>query len=204
MASAHWSEAQETPSASTDRSWRSSLLTYGSWHHGRHVEKSLSGRCQSIPTRRRCQVRPADIQAALTVPGRRRLSPEALSSLLWAKERGLIRGRLNLARTDLRGVDLSEPHLEESLLASVELPGSLRRILGWLTQRPQSEYCRGGGPAARILSPSPKATNGAIRATRRGARVTDFDCAASGGLSTGATSPGPAASSPTLINGRGF
>ena len=42
----------------------------------------------------------------------------------------------------------------------------------------------GAGPAARILSPSPKATNGAVRATRRGARVTGFDCGAGGGLST--------------------
>jgi hypothetical protein len=60
---------------------------------------------------------PADVQAALTVLGRRNLGPEGLSSLLWARERGLIRGRLNLARTDLRGADLSEAHLEEALLA---------------------------------------------------------------------------------------
>lgn len=33
---------------------------------------------------------------------------------------------------------------------------------------------------ARILSPSPNATNGALRATRREARATGFDCGAGG------------------------
>jgi hypothetical protein len=34
------------------------------------------------------------------------------------------------------------------------------------------------GPAARILSPRPNATNGASSVTRREAGVTDFDCGA--------------------------
>ena len=38
------------------------------------------------------------------------------------------------------------------------------------------------GPAARILSPSPDATNGVSCATRREARVTGFDCGAGAGL----------------------
>ena len=46
-------------------------------------------------------------------------------------------------------------------------------------KRPQQEYSRRrAGPAARILSPSPAATNGASCATRREARVTGFDCGA--------------------------
>jgi hypothetical protein len=38
------------------------------------------------------------------------------------------------------------------------------------------------GPAARILSPSPIATNGTTCATRREAGVTGFDCGAGGVL----------------------
>jgi len=34
------------------------------------------------------------------------------------------------------------------------------------------------GPAARILGPSPDATDGVTRATRRGTGVTGFDCGA--------------------------
>ena len=46
-------------------------------------------------------------------------------------------------------------------------------------KRPRSEYSRlRAGPAARTLTPSPKATNGANCATRRGAWVTGFDCGA--------------------------
>ena len=44
------------------------------------------------------------------------------------------------------------------------------------TRRNRSSVGSSAGPAARILSPSPYATNGAIRATRRGAWVTGFDC----------------------------
>jgi hypothetical protein len=40
----------------------------------------------------------------------------------------------------------------------------------------------GAGPAARIHRPGPNATNGATRATRREAWVTDFDCGAGGAL----------------------
>jgi len=38
------------------------------------------------------------------------------------------------------------------------------------------------GPAARILDPSPDATNGVSCATRREAGVTGFDCGAGAGL----------------------
>jgi hypothetical protein len=42
----------------------------------------------------------------------------------------------------------------------------------------RSSVNSGAGPAARMLSPSPNATNGAMSVTRREARVTGFDCGA--------------------------
>jgi hypothetical protein len=61
----------------------------------------------------------------------------------------------------------------------------------------------GAGPAARILSPSPNATNGAIRATRREAWVTGFDCGAGGGISR-ALPHRPDGIVPSLIDARAF
>jgi hypothetical protein len=46
--------------------------------------------------------------------------------------------------------------------------------------RDRSSVERGAGPAAGTVNPSPNATNGAIRATRREAGVTVFDCGAGG------------------------
>ena len=46
--------------------------------------------------------------------------------------------------------------------------------------RNRSTVVGGTGPAARILNPSPNATNGATRATRREAGATGFDCGAGG------------------------
>jgi hypothetical protein len=51
----------------------------------------------------------------------------------------------------------------------------------------RSSVGRGAGPAARMLSPSPNATNGDMSVTRREARVTGFDCGA-GGVPPGALS----------------
>jgi hypothetical protein len=45
------------------------------------------------------------------------------------------------------------------------------------------------GPAARILSPSPDATDGALRVTRREAWVIGFDCGAGAGPPVGVTPP---------------
>ena len=48
--------------------------------------------------------------------------------------------------------------------------------------RDRSTVDGGAGPAARILDPSPYATNGATCATRRGAGVIGFDCGAGGAV----------------------
>jgi hypothetical protein len=69
---------------------------------------------------------------------------------------------------------------------------------------PRYEYGRRtAGPAARILSPSPNATNGAIRATRRETRVTGFDCGAGRGNFRGGSPTSPLVSSPP-DDARGF
>jgi len=55
--------------------------------------------------------------------------------------------------------------------------------------------------AARILSPSPDATNGASCATRREARVTGFDCGAGAGPLS-ALSHRPGGFVPTRLDAR--
>ena len=52
--------------------------------------------------------------------------------------------------------------------------------------RNRSTVVGGAGPAARILNPGPNATKGAIRATRREAGATGFDCGAGGAAGPGA------------------
>ena len=65
--------------------------------------------------------------------------------------------------------------------------GSCDELLGFRADgRNRSTVVGGAGPAARILNPSPNATNGAIRATRREAGATGFDCGAGGAAGTGA------------------
>ena len=56
-------------------------------------------------------------------------------------------------------------------------------------------------PCGGILAPSPKATNGAFRATRREAWVTGFDCGA-GVLLYGRYATGQVASSSISFNAR--
>jgi hypothetical protein len=56
-------------------------------------------------------------------------------------------------------------------------------------------------PCGPDFTPSPNATHGASRATRREAWVTDFDCGA-GVLLYGPYATGPVASSPISLNAR--
>jgi hypothetical protein len=81
--------------------------------------------------------------------------------------------------------------------------GKSRRILGFAhKRRDRSTVGRGAGPAARMLSPSPNATNGAIRATRRETGATGFDCGA-GGVFLYRRYPPPRWPRPYLVNARG-
>jgi hypothetical protein len=74
----------------------------------------------------------------------------------------------------------------------------------WATQTPGREYSRTrAGPAARILNPSPTATDGATGATRREAWVTGFDCGA-GAVLLQALPHRPGGRVSTRLNARGF
>ena len=65
--------------------------------------------------------------------------------------------------------------------------GALQQVLGSPRQnRPEWEYSRGEPAPLRILTPSPNATNGAFRATRRESLGYWFDCGA-GALLYGVT-----------------
>jgi hypothetical protein len=75
----------------------------------------------------------------------------------------------------------------QHLPRSVAKRGSCDELLGFRADgRNRSTVVGGAGPAARILNLSPNATNGAIRATRREAGATGFDCGAGGAAGTGA------------------
>ena len=60
-------------------------------------------------------------------------------------------------------------------------PGRSELLGFWADGWNRSTVVGGAGPAARILNPSPNATNGAICATRREAGSTGFDCGAGWG-----------------------
>ena len=67
--------------------------------------------------------------------------------------------------------------MSQAMPAPADEPSKLLRPFD-INARNGSTVGVGAGPAARILSPSSNATNGAICATRREAGVTGFDCGA--------------------------
>jgi hypothetical protein len=112
--------------------------------------RSLGRRCRGVvpPLRFGAAVRPplAQCRKSKEPPGIRRAS--------WSRAAGTELARVSTPASSRNGDASSSP---------------FELFWGWRPQRPQEEYSRTrAGPAARILSPSPNATDGAMRHEARG------------------------------------